>query len=176
MADVVKRAHPNLPFHFTEGGPRLYDNYATDHTKWATVMIEALCHGCRSFCGWNLMLDETGGPNIGPFFCGGLVTLNSVTGDLTYSGQYHAFRHLSKVICRGAEVYDCVIAGEGDCYSSYPKRAMPLHAVLAKNTDGSRVLVVANGDKAKRQIQCDFGGEKYYFELLPDSVSTVVIE
>ncbi len=176
MADIVKRAHPDLPFHFTEGGPRLYDNYATDHAKWATVMIEALRHRCQSFCGWNLMLDETGGPNIGPFFCGGLATLNSVTGELTYSGQYHAFRHLSKFIRKGAEIYDCTLAGAGDNYSSYPKRALPLHAVMAKNTDGSRALIVSNGDKNKRQIQCDFGDGKYYFELLPDSVSTIVIE
>ena len=126
MTDLVKQAFPEMPFHFTEGGPRLYDNYATDHAKWATVMIAALRYGCRSFCGWNLLLDETGGPNIGPFFCGGLVTLNSVTGELTYSGQYRAFRHLSKFIRPNAEIYDCTVRGDKDRYSHYPKTETPL--------------------------------------------------
>lgn len=176
MTDLVKQAFPTMTFHFTEGGPRLYDNYATDHAKWASIMIEALRHNCLSFCGWNLLLDETGGPNIGPFFCGGLATLNSETGELTYSGQYHAFRHLSRFILPGAEIYDCKPKGEGDCYSSYPKRKMPLHAIVAKNTDGTRILIAVNGDKEKQQIQCTVDGQAYYFELLPDSISTVVFE
>ncbi len=45
----------------------------------------------------NLLLDEVGGPNIGPFFCGGLATLNSQTGELTYSGQYRAFSHFQGI-------------------------------------------------------------------------------
>ena len=49
------------------------------------------------FTGWNLMLDETGGPNVGPFLgiCGGLITRDSRNGELTYSGQYKAFSHIT---------------------------------------------------------------------------------
>ena len=176
MTDEVRSAFPKMEFYFSEGGPRLYDNYETDYTKWATVMIEVMQHGYRSFCGWNLMLDETGGPNIGPFFCGGLVTRNSVTGELSYSGQYRALRHVSKFIRTGAEIYRCRVVGQGTSYASYPKQSIPVYAVMAKNRDGSRVMVLTNGHSEKRQVQCEIDGEKYYFELLPKSVSTVVIE
>ncbi len=172
--EQVSAAFPAMPHHFTEGGPRLQDGYATDHAKWASVMIETLSRGCRSFCGWNLLLDETGGPNIGPFFCGGLATLDSQTGQLTYSGQYHAFRHLARFIRPGAAIYPCTFPGEGETYFAYPNREMPLHALAAENPDGSRVLVAVNGGRQKRQLQCCVGGEKYYLELLPDAVSTTV--
>ena len=31
---IVKDAFPNLPLHFTEGGPRFTDHYDTDWCKW----------------------------------------------------------------------------------------------------------------------------------------------
>ncbi len=93
--ETVQKAYPDMELHFTEGGPRLLDNYATDWCKWSIMMAKVLNQRFQSFTGWNLLLDETGGPNIGPYFCGGLVTLNSISGELSYSGQYHAFRHLS---------------------------------------------------------------------------------
>lgn len=37
-------------------------------------------------------------------------------------------------------------------------------------------MVAVNGGDTKRQIQCCIDNQKYYFELLPDSVSTVVFE
>ncbi len=49
--DFVKEKYPDLEYHFTEGGPRLYDNYATDWCKWGVIMSKALKHGCRTFTG-----------------------------------------------------------------------------------------------------------------------------
>lgn len=175
MIDCIKEKYPEIEFNFTEGGPRLFDNYSTDFTKWSTIMIEALRHNCKSFCGWNLILDENGGPNIGPFFCAGLATVNSQTGELSYSGQYKAFKHLTK-IKRDAEIFDTKLVGEGANYAAYPKMDVPVHSVFAKNPDGTRVLVISNTNTTKQQLQMELDGEVYYFELLPDSVSTVVFE
>lgn len=47
------------------------------------------------------MLDEKGQPNVGPFSCGGLVTVDSKSGAITRSGQYWAFAHYSKAVQRG---------------------------------------------------------------------------
>jgi glucosylceramidase len=89
--------------HWTEGGPDYTDpGCLTDWSKWSGTFTDVLKHWCRSITAWNLALDEHGRPNIGPFPCGGVVTINSETKEITRSGQYWAFAHYSRVVRRGA--------------------------------------------------------------------------
>ena len=76
-------------------------------------------------------------PNIGPFPCGGLVTIHSQTGEITRSGQYWAFAHFSRAIRRGARRFDSQSTLIGIS-----------HAAFA-NQDGTRVLVVTNSGPAQ---------------------------
>lgn len=174
--DFVKEKYPDLEYHFTEGGPRLYDNYATDWCKWGVIMSKALKHGCRTFTGWNLLLDEVGGPNIGPFFCGGLATLNSQTGELTYSGQYRAFSHFSRHIKPGAAIYDAHLQQQHPGMFSFPGTVRHVELLAALNPDGTYVLTVSNSGAAKLQLQYEKDGNWYYIEALPGSVSTIIFE
>lgn len=174
---VLAEKYPNLALHFTEGGPRLYDNYATDWCKWSIMMAKVLGNGYSSFTGWNLMLDESGGPNIGPFSCGGLVTLNSVTKELSYSGQYKAFRHFAPFIKEKAKIHPLKFENNSDQgMFSYPKVGKPLEGVMLENTDGTEVLILVNQNEGKRQAQYFKDNKWWYIELLPNSVSTVVFE
>lgn len=174
MTARLAAEYPQLASHFTEGGPRLYDYYATDWCKWGSIMANALATGCRTFTGWNLLLDESGCPNIGPFFCGGLATLHSQTNELSYSGQYRAFAHFSRFIKPGAEIYPVTIADDVPSMFLYPNTGKPIAAVAAKNPDGSFVLQLVNPNSDKRQVQYERDGRWYYVELLPDSLVTVV--
>ena len=122
------------------------------------------------------MLDETGGPNIGPFMCGGLVTRDSRDGALSYSGQYRAFMHTSRFILPGAKVYPVSVAESNVGMSSYPKIKEPVIGVAVRNPDGGFVLVLANHNTEKRQLRFEINGSWYYVEMLPDSVCTVVEE
>ena len=176
MVEPVLEEFPELKLQFTEGGPRLYDHYDSDHCKWSIIMAKAFNRGCRSFTGWNLMLDETGGPNIGPFFCGGLVTRDSQTGELSYSGQYRAFAHFAKFVRRGAVVLPTRIQGDGWQMHKYPNVGMPAESCAFRNPDGSIVLVLVNPSDGRKQVQCRLNDQWYYISLLPDSVSTVLIE
>ncbi len=173
---LIQREYPDIKMHFTEGGPRLYDNYATDWCKWSIMMSKTLNNGLISFTGWNLMLDEYGGPNIGPFFCGGLATLNSQTGDITYSGQYRALSHFSKFIKTGAAVYPSHVEFCQQKMFTYPNISIPIESCVVKNTDGSVVLQLINGNAEKAQIRYFYGNKWWYIELLPDSVCTVVFD
>lgn len=167
---ILRERYPQHRMHFTEGGPRLYDNYGTDHCKWASMMINTICHGYGSFTGWNLMLDETGNPNIGPFGCGGLVTRNSVTGELTYSGQYNAFAHLSPCIKKTSVIRPLTVEGGlGQDMSRYPAT---VKAPVGITIDGTTAVIV-NANAQKLQLQLTLGGKLLYVELPPDSVSTV---
>ena len=127
--------------------------------------------------GWNLLLDENGGPNIGPFFCGGLATLDSRTGELTYSGQYKALAHFSRFVQRGATVHGTRVVNDGPDMSMYGREVFLLVETCAlRNPDGILNLVIVNPNRFKRQMQVRQGGEWWYIEMLPESVSTVVFE
>lgn len=174
LVDNIINAFPNMKWNFTEGGPRLFDHYDTDWVKWSLIMARSLSHGCESFLGWNLLLDEDGGPNIGPFGCGGLATLNSQSSELSYSGQYHAFKHFSKFIKRGAKIYSAKLSEDFTWLTSFPKTHTPIDVVVADNPDESRVVVLVNSNDTKHQTQYFYDNKWWYIELMPQSVTTVV--
>ena len=176
---IIKDAYPDLKLHFTEGGPRLTDHYDTDWCKWGLMMIKALKAGYSSFTGWNLMLDETGGPNVGPFIglCGGLVTRNSQGGELSYSGQYKAFSHIAPYITSGSRIYPI---STSDAYnldmSVYPKYPREIEGVLIDNQDGKKVIVLVNPNDHGCQAQIEIDGKLWYAELYADGIFTITLE
>jgi glucosylceramidase len=138
MIDKVHEAHPTAEMHWTEGGPDITSSdYATDWAKWGATFTDALRHWCRSLTGWNLALDEQGRPNIGPFPCGGLVTIHSKTKEITRSGQYLALAHFARSVRRGARRFDS------------EARLTDVSHVAFENPDGTRVLVVTNPASAR---------------------------
>jgi glucosylceramidase len=157
----IHDAYPSKSCYWTEGGPEYTEpTYATDWVKWSKSYTTILSNWARCVVGWNLLLDEQGRPNIGPFHCGGLITVNSRTGELSRSGQYWAFAHYSKHVQRGARV----LASSGE--------APELSHVAFKNQDGSRVLVLTNAGEAQ-QVTCELGSTTFSANLPADSIVTV---
>src|SRR5882724_11690696 len=107
MMSKVRELHPDAAMHWTEGGPDYTSpDYLTDWVKWAGTFTDVLRNWCESITAWNLALDERGRPNLGPFPCGGLVTIDSQSKEVTRSGQYWAFAHFSRFMHRGAKRMD----------------------------------------------------------------------
>jgi glucosylceramidase len=167
LAESMTRVHdayPDLNMYWTEGGPEYTaKNYTTDYLDWTKTFIGILRNWCRSITAWNLALDESGKPNIGPFSCGGLVTVDSKTNAITRSGQYWALNHLSRHIKRGAiRIGSSSNAATGD-----------LNHVAFQNQDGQKVLVVSNAT-IERTISIQFKNQAAQLVLPKDSVSTLV--
>jgi glucosylceramidase len=161
MMSRVHDAYPQVEMHWTEGGPD-YTNpdYLTDWCKWAGTYSAVLRNWCRSITAWNLALDEHGRPNIGPFPCGGVVTINSQTREITRSGQYWAFAHYSRVIRRGARRFDS------------QSSAAALQHLAVENPDGQLVLVLTNTGPA-RTIDLRLADMAASVSLKQDSVTTL---
>ena len=176
---VLGEKYPQLALHFTEGGPRLTDNYETDYTKWVLMASKALHCGYKSFTGWNLMLDELGGPNVGPFLgiCGGLITRDSRDGTLTYSGQYKAFMHLAPYITPQSKIYPLTTAPEcaARCMSNFPKSRTPIEGILIENAD-QKIAVLVNPNEGGAQAEIELCGALYYIEMYGSSVATVIFD
>ncbi len=176
MIDQIKEEHPKIKFQFTEGGPRLKEHYDDDWCKWGTMMIKALNHGCETFTGWNLMLDEEGRPNVGHCYCAGLVTRNSVTHELSYSGQYKALSHFAHFTQNGAKVYRSYVKNDAPCIFTFNNLKHETVSLFAENPDGTTVLHVVNPDNEKRQYQIFYKGSWWYFDVMENSLSTLVFE
>jgi glucosylceramidase len=162
MMSKVHEAYPEAEMHWTEGGPDYTDpGYLTDWCKWSRTFSDVLNNWCRSITAWNLALDEHGRPNIGPFPCGGVVTINSQSREITRSGQYWAFAHYSRVIRRGARRFESQSADSD------------LRHVALENPDGQRVLIVTNTGPAKT-IELRLANTAASVPLKADSVTTLV--
>jgi glucosylceramidase len=113
--EAMSRVHVEFPdkgMYWTEGGPDVTDpNYLTDWCRWSEVFTGVLRNWSRSLITWNILLDENGKPRIGPFACGGLLTRNSDTGELSRSGEYWALAHFSKAIRPNAAIVESSLLG-----------------------------------------------------------------
>jgi glucosylceramidase len=156
----VQNAHPDVEMYWTEGGPDYTDpHYSDDWANWGKTFADVLRNGCRAITGWNLALDERGKPNIGPFNCGGVVTIHSQTKEISYSGQYWAFAHYSRFVRRGARRFDSQGAAE-------------LSHAGFENVDGSRALVIGNPGAA-RTVEIRAGQQRAHVPLTANSLTTL---
>jgi glucosylceramidase len=157
----VHEAYPAKHAYWTEGGPEYTDPaYLTDWAKWSATFTGILRNWSRTIMAWNLALDEKGRPNIGPFSCGGVVTIHSETKEVSRSGQYWALAHYARAFRRGAQRF----ATEG--------RIENVSHVGFANKDGSRAVILTNlgAEKEVRLWMAPMSAEA----LLPaDSVVTL---
>jgi glucosylceramidase len=164
-ADMMSKVHdmyPDVEMYWTEGGPDYTDpGYLTDWCKWGGAFSGVLRNWCRSITAWNLALDEHGRPNVGPFSCGGVVTIHSQTREITRSGQYWAFAHYSRVVRRGARRFDSQSGGAD------------LGHVGFENPNGQRVLVVTNPGPRKA-IELRLADTAAPIPLKENSLTTLV--
>jgi len=162
--DAMSRVHDAFPSkgaYWTEGGPDVAaPDYASDWAKWSGIYAGILKNWARCIVAWNLVLDEKGKPNLGPFSCGGVVTLDSKTQQIIRSGQYWAFAHYSKVVRRVAQV----IATSGELPG--------IEHVAFANPAGDYVLVLTN-QGGEREIECSFEGKSMTVTLPMNSVVTL---
>jgi glucosylceramidase len=163
--EAMARVHQMFPeknAYWTEGGPDISaPDYATDWTKWSSTFAGILRNWAKCIVSWNLVLDESGKPNIGPFSCGGLVTLNSRTHEIVRSGQYWALAHYSKVIQRGGRVF----GSWGDLPG--------VDHLAVENPDGTRALVLTNKG-TERRIQCTLASQSLNIDLPANSITSLL--
>lgn len=171
-ADAMTRVHEAFPLknaYWTEGGPDIRSpDYQTDWAKWGNTLNGIVNNWARSITAWNVALDEEGKPNVGPFSCGGLVTIENATHKVTRSGQYWAFAHYSKHVRRAARVFRT----DGVAGSAAQPTASGVSHVGFRNLDGSMVVVLTNSGE-ERQIQLVLGSNALEVELPANSVQTL---
>ena len=139
MFDNLKRVHeayPDINLFFTEGCAESFDS--TRYNAWALgeeygrSMINDFNNGMVGFTDWNILLDETGGPNHVQNFCFAPVHGDTKKGQLVYTNAYYYIGHFSKFIQQGAKRI-----------TAMPSRSQLLSTGFL-NPDGSVAVIVMN--------------------------------
>jgi glucosylceramidase len=158
---TVHHAYPEKNAYWTEGGSMVTDaDFDTNWAKWSATYAQLFKNWSRCAVAWNLLLNEKGGPNLGPFTCGGVITVNSKTQELTRSGLYWALAHYAKNVRRGARVI-ATTAPQSE-----------VEHVAFMNPDGGYVLVLAN-QGAAREVTCRFEAKTTTIAMPQNSVVTL---
>lgn len=166
--DSIHRQYPVFDMHLTERGP----NYVASDTQtefwFAKLIFESLNHGCKSYSGWNLVLDPDGQPNTGKFPCAGLISYDMETGKIELSRQYSVFKQFCPYVQRGAKIL------------SIAQPDPELVCIAFRNPDGSKVVSVAYEGRRKERKRVQIkNNDKYLALCLPLgtwSLTTVVID
>jgi glucosylceramidase len=168
--DNIKQVHeafPDKPIMFTEGcnGPYKYEGMKAWNLgeRYGESMINDFNNGMSGFTDWNILLDETGGPNHVKNFCFSPVHADTRTGQLIYTNAYYYIGHFSKYIQPGAKR---VIASAS---------RSQLLTTAFRNPDGKLVVVVMNNSAKKMPYYLWVKGKAAEAMALPHSISTLVL-
>jgi glucosylceramidase len=160
MMSKVHAAHPEVEMYFTEGTTDYNDpHYQDDWAKWGKTYTDIFNNWCRAAVAWNVAVNEHGGPNIGPYPTGGIVTINSQSHEITRSGQYWTFAHFSRVR-RGATRFES------------QSQAAGLSHIAFENPGGEKVLVLTNLG-SRRTIQVIHQELAALVDLEPNSIASL---
>ena len=137
----VKESFPDKNLIFTEGCNEGYDIDKIDEERLAErygkSMINDFNNGVVAWTDWNILLDETGGPNHVDNLCFAPVHGDTRSGELTFTNSYYYIGHFSKFVRPGAKRISSVSTSN------------TLLSTGFINEDGSLVIVAMNqGDRA----------------------------
>src|SRR5712691_8204009 len=169
MYDNVKLVHESFPdknLIFTEGCADSFNAQKLNDWRlgeqYGRSMINDFNSGAVGWTDWNVLLDETGGPNHVRNFCFAPVHADTKTGELTYTNSYYYLGHFSKFVRPGAKRI-----------ASSPSRS-PLLSTAFRNPNGKVSVVVMNKSEQKISYYLWLDGQAAEISSLPHSIQTLV--
>ncbi len=162
----VHEAYPDKQIMFTEGcnerfTPTRLNDWALGE-RYGRSMINDFNNGMGGFTDWNILLDETGGPNHVGNFCFAPIHGDTKTGQLVYTNAYYYIGHFSKFIKPGARRI-----------SSAASRSQ-LITTAFQNEDGKNVVIVMNQGSAVTPYFLWINGIAAALTAKPHSIATLI--
>ena len=163
----VNEAFPDKKLIFTEGCNESYDLSRIEDPKLAErygkAMINDFNNGTVAWTDWNILLDQTGGPNHVGNLCFAPVHGNTDTGELTFTNSYYYIGHFSKFIRPGAKRI------------STGTTANHLSATCFENTDGSLVVVALNDSDQAIDYMLTLEGKTAKLSMPAHAIQSIIL-
>ena len=134
--------------------------------RYARNIIVSLNHWMEGWIDWNVVLDETGGPNHVGNFCGAPIMIDTDTGPVYYTPIYYVLAQLSRTIRPGDKAVQAdtnLVDLDDDA----------LHASATINGDGLLSVQLLNTTREPIQYSLKIGAQYAAVEIPANSVQTV---
>ncbi len=161
---LVHDAWPDKQLLFTEGcqegGPHIGSWDLAE--RYARSMINDLNRWSVGWIDWNLVLDDSGGPNHVGNLCSAPILVDAANDALLHQSSYYAIGHFTRFVRPGARRALCAASRED------------LECTAFVNPDGSSATVVMNRSAQPIAFALRHGPERAIAELPARSIATFV--
>ncbi|MFN7117985.1 MAG: glycoside hydrolase family 30 protein [Saprospiraceae bacterium] len=162
----VQESFPDKKLLFTEGCTYPFNLDNVYQWQWGEQygksMVNDFNNGAVGWTDWNILLDETGGPNHVKNFCFAPIHGDTRNGKLYYMNSYYYIGHFSKFIKPGAK--RIISSSNRD----------QLQTTAFQNPDGTIAVVVLNLGDTKVDYRLWIKGKAAETSSLPHSIMTFV--
>jgi glucosylceramidase len=162
----IKESYPDKNLVFTEGCNESFDaakyEYWPNAERYGRSMINDFNQGTVAWTDWNILLDETGGPNHVMNLCFAPIHAETQKGELVYTPTYYYIGHFSKFIRPNAKRVSTVSSRSH------------LQATSFLNKNGKMATVIMNPTDEKISYKLYIGTKAVTEEILPHAMQTLV--
>lgn len=143
-----------------EGGVKLGEWFTGE--RYARNMMGDFNNWCEGYLDWNLVLDETGGPNHVNNLCDAPIICDTINDEVIYNSSYYYIGHFSKFIKAGAKRI------QSSCDTDLVSLA------TFKNPDDTLVLVMMNENDSASNVKINLGNDVFTIEMKAHAITTLV--
>ena len=162
----VYDSYPDKHLLFTEGCAESFrlDGYQTwkNGERYGRSMINDFNNGTVGWTDWNILLDETGGPNHAGNFCFAPMHADTKTDELIYTPSYYYIGHFSKFIRPNAKRV-----------STASSRSHLLSTSFS-NEDGKMVTIVMNQSELELKYKLYVGTSAVEIVIPPHAIQSII--
>lgn len=164
--DNIQESFPDKNLVFTEGCQEGFD--AEKYEFWAHAerygrsMINDFNQGTVAWTDWNILLDETGGPNHVQNLCFAPIHADTKKGELIYTPTYYYIGHFSKFVRPNAKRVSTTASRTHLMSTSF------------LNEDGKMVTVVMNHTDETIKYKLYVGMKAVEAEIFPHAMQTLI--
>ncbi|MCX2720559.1 glycoside hydrolase family 30 protein [Lentiprolixibacter aurantiacus] len=163
----VNEVFPDKNLIFTEGCNEGYDPDKIEEVRLAErygrSMINDFNNGVVAWTDWNILLDETGGPNHVGNLCFAPAHGDTQSGDLLLTNSYYYIGHFSKYIRPGAKRISSVSS------------ANVVLSTAFVNLDGSVVIVAMNQGDEDKDYRVTLGNKTANLQIPAHGIQTLIL-
>lgn len=178
-SEILTMVHEKFPekhLIFTEGCVELVNNSGETSSKagigawkhgetYGRNIIKDFNNYNEGWIDWNILLDETGGPNYVGNFCEAPIIYDRNTKEIKYNCSYYYIGHFSRYLKPGAKRICCRNDVDEKLYS-----------VAFQNPDGEIVTVVQNELNRKQKLALVIDGKGANTEVPAHSITTFIMK
>ncbi|HAG16240.1 MAG TPA: glycosyl hydrolase [Bacteroidales bacterium] len=167
--EAVNEAYPDKNLIFTEGCNEKYELKRIEEEdpklaeRYGKSMINDFNNGTVAWTDWNILLDETGGPNHVGNLCFSPVHGDTKTDELTFTFSYYYIGHFSKFIRPGARRISSVSSANNILTTAF------------LNTDESIIVIAMNQGENEISFTLTLNSKTAKLKTPPHSIQTIVL-